>query len=352
MRPSRRCTRRWTGASNLFDTAEKYGDGAAELVLGQALKGRRQEAVLATKVYSDHLHHDDVIAACEASLKRLQTDYIDILQIHWPNEEIPAEETFGAFDELKKAGKIRMASVCNHGIHCLEHVAPYGVARSIRCPILWCGGWRVSAQPHYGEEQHILLWAYSPLAQGLLTGKFRTLEDVPMNRRANRMYDSKWGAGRHTDGGFEREIFAFLDELRSLCQKTGYDMSTLAPEFPQGPPGGMGSILVGARNVRQLRQNLDAYETQSRPMCWSGWRNTLPGFGTRWGKTRIWGKCAQPIRQGRAHVLEICAQSGPVGGRIYGISAFPQNDVEKVCPFGGNTLWCCRECAEDNVPYS
>ena len=75
------------------------------------------------------------------------------------------------------------------------------------------------------------------------------------------MYDSKWGAGRHTDGGFEREIFAFLDELRSLCQKTGYDMSTLALNFLKARPG-MGSILVGARNVRQLRQNLDAYETQ------------------------------------------------------------------------------------------
>lgn len=245
---------------NLFDTAEKYGDGAAELVLGQALKGRRQDAVLATKVYSNHLHHDDVIAACEASLRRLQTDYIDILQIHWPNEDIPVEETFGAFDELKKAGKIRMVSVCNHGIQCLEHVAPYGVVLN---QMPYSLVWRLAEHQlsPVMEERKILLWAYSPLAQGLLTGKFRTLEDVPMNRRANRMYDSKWGAGRHTDGGFEREIFAFLDKLRTLCDETGYDMPTLALNFLKARPG-MGSVLVGARNVHQLRQNLDAYETQ------------------------------------------------------------------------------------------
>ena len=82
-----------------------------------------------------------------------------------------------------------------------------------------------------------------------------------MNRRANRMYDSKWGAGRHTDGGSEREIFAFLEQLRALCDETGYDMPTLALNFLKARPG-MGSVLVGARNVHQLRQNLDAYETQ------------------------------------------------------------------------------------------
>lgn len=245
---------------NLIDSAEKYGDGQAELVLGEALKGRRHEAIVATKVYSDHLHHDEIIAACEGSLRRLQTDYIDILQIHWPNEETPVEETFGTFEELKKAGKIRMVSVCNHGIECLEHVADYGVVlNQMPYSLVWrLAEYQLSPVM---ESKNIPLWAYSPLAQGLLTGKFRTLEDVPVNRRANRMYDAKWGQGRHTDGGFEKEIFAFLDKLRALCSETGYSMSALALGFLKSRKI-IGSILVGARNVRQLEQNIEAYETE------------------------------------------------------------------------------------------
>lgn len=245
---------------NLFDTAEKYGDGQAELVLGEALKGRRSQAILATKVYSDHLHHDEVIAACEGSLKRLQTDYIDIMQIHWPNEETPVDETFGAFEELKKAGKIRMVSVCNHGNECLEHVADKGVVlNQMPYSLVWrLAEYQLSPCM---KEKNIWLWAYSPLAQGLLTGKFKTLEDVPVNRRANRMYDSKWGQGRHTDGGFEKEIFEFLDKLRQICSETGYSMSALALGFLKSRDI-IGSILVGARDVRQLTQNLEAYETE------------------------------------------------------------------------------------------
>lgn len=245
---------------NLIDTAEKYGDGQAEIVLGEALKGRRHEAIVATKVYSDHLDHDGIIAACEASMKRLQTDYLDILQIHWPNPDIPAEETFGTFEELKKAGKIRMATVCNHGIQCLEQVADYGVTMNqMPYSLVWrLGEYQMSPLM---KEKNIFLWAYSPLAQGLLTGKFRTLEEVPMNRRANRMYDCKWTNARHTDHGFEKEIFAFLDKLRALGEETGYSMSAMALNYLKSKEN-IGSILVGARNVAQIDQNLEAYETE------------------------------------------------------------------------------------------
>ena len=245
---------------NLFDTAEKYGDGQAELVLGEALKGRRHEAVISTKVYSDHLRHDEIVASCEASLKRLQTDYLDIFSIHWPNEEVSSEETFGTFEELKKAGKIRSAAVCNHGIICLKNVADYGVVlNQMPYSLVWrLAEYQLSPVM---EEKNIPLWAYSPLAQGLLTGKFRTLEDVPVNRRANRMYDCKWTQARHTDHGFEKEIFSFLDRLEALCKETGYSMSELAFGFLKSRRI-VGSILVGARNTKQLQQNLNAYETE------------------------------------------------------------------------------------------
>lgn len=248
---------------NLFDTAEKYGNGEAERVLGLALQGQRDKAVLATKVYSDHLTYDGVIKACEGSLRRLGTDYIDIMQIHWPNENIPIEETFRAFDDLKKAGKIRAVSVCNHGKICLEHVADYGVVMN---QMAYSLVWRVSEHEFSPlmEKKNIPLWAYSPLGQGLLTGKFHSVEDVPLARRENRMYNSAWGQSRHTDHGYEKEIFDFIDQLRKLCVETGYDMPTMAFAFLKSKKI-VGSILFGARNQHQLEQNIRSYETAVEP---------------------------------------------------------------------------------------
>ena len=243
---------------NLIDTAERYGDGRAEQVVGDAITGLRSKIILADKIYSSHLHHDDVIAACEASLRRLKTDYLDICQIHWPNPDIDPDETFGAFDELKARGKIRMVSVCNYGLSCAETLRGRGVVLN---QMPYSLVWRLAEDqlsPVLMDE-NIPVWAYSPLAQGLLTGKFRTLEDVPVNRRANRMYDSKWGAGRHTDHGFEKDIFSFLDELRSLSNESGLSMPVLAFGFLKSRKC-VGSILTGCRSVAQLDANLKAYE--------------------------------------------------------------------------------------------
>ena len=94
---------------NFIDTAEGYG--RSEEVLGRGLKGRRHEAVVATKVSEGNLRADDVITACERSLRTLQTDYIDLYQIHWPNWEVPLAETVGALDSLQTDGKIRAYGV-------------------------------------------------------------------------------------------------------------------------------------------------------------------------------------------------------------------------------------------------
>lgn len=244
---------------NLIDSAEAYGDGQAEILLGKALKDRRSKAVIATKVYSNHLRYNDLITACENSLKRLQTDYIDIYQIHWPNSEVPVEETYRALTDLQKSGKIGSISVCNHGQECMQLVKDWGVLMNqMPYSLLW----RV-AETHFSpmmQEQNIKLWAYSPLAQGLLTGKYQTLEDVPLNRRTTRMYDCKWGAANHTDHGYEKEIFAFLDWLRTLCQDAGIKMSAMAMGFLKANPL-IGSVLVGARTPEQMLDNINAFET-------------------------------------------------------------------------------------------
>jgi aryl-alcohol dehydrogenase-like predicted oxidoreductase len=107
---------------NLFDTAEAYETGASERVLGRALLGKRDQAIIATKVAANHLAAPDVIAACEESLRNLQTDYIDLYLIHWPNWNTPLSETVGALEQLKRQGKIREIGVCNFGVQDLTEM--------------------------------------------------------------------------------------------------------------------------------------------------------------------------------------------------------------------------------------
>lgn len=245
---------------NLYDTAERYGDGRAEEVLGKALKGRRPGAVIATKVYTASLGYEDVISHCEGSLKRLDTDYIDIYMIHWPSRVIPFEETMSAFEKLKKDGKIRAIGVCNHGVKCLEGVKNHKVVLN---QLPYSLIWRVIEKEVKVKtiENNTSIWAYSPLAQGLLTGKYKSVDDVPMERRETRFYSGKWQQGRHDDKGFEKEIFEFLPKLQKIADEAAIPMSALALAFLKSRSG-MGSVLIGSRNARQLEQNLKAFETR------------------------------------------------------------------------------------------
>ena len=101
-----------------FDTAEVYGNGHSEKIVGNALQNVRDRVVIATKVFSNHLQYKKVINACHGSLKNLNTDYIDLYQIHWPPgsfgaKPVPLEETMGALSDLKAQGKIRAIGVSN-----------------------------------------------------------------------------------------------------------------------------------------------------------------------------------------------------------------------------------------------
>lgn len=175
---------------NLFDTAARYGDGRSEEILGRAVKARRDRMYLASKVHTGLLGHDSVIAECEKSLKRLDTDYLDIFQIHWPSKVIPHDETLAAFEKLKRDGKIRAIGVCNHGLRCLDSLKGHAVVTNqLPYSLLW-------RQVEDGVvakslNQGMAVWAYCPLAQGLLAGKYRTLDEVPLGRRETRFYSGK-----------------------------------------------------------------------------------------------------------------------------------------------------------------
>ena len=240
-----------------LDTAEKYGDGNAELLLGRALKGIRQRAVLCTKVYSDALRYDDVIAHCEDSLKRLQTDYIDLYQIHWPSKTIPLGETMEAMEKLKEQGKIRAYGACNFAQKSLADCSDYTLATNqLPYSLLWrlIENTDVAARC---EREDIAVLAYAPLAQGLLSGKYRTVEDVPLSRRETRLYSSKWGQCLHTEEGFEDIIFPFLDELRKLCSDAGCTMTQLAYAFVLSRTF-IPAVIIGAKNTEQVQTDINA----------------------------------------------------------------------------------------------
>ena len=113
---------------NMFDPAEFYNDGISEKVLGKGLSGLRDQVLVATKVWFENLTADKLIQACEGSLKRLRTDYIDLYQIHWPNWEVPIAETLGALEELKAKGKIRVIGCSNFGPWDLTDLLAHGRA--------------------------------------------------------------------------------------------------------------------------------------------------------------------------------------------------------------------------------
>ncbi len=160
-----------------FDTAEAYGKGHSEQVLAAALSDIRDNVIYATKVFANHLKYDQVLQACERSLKNLQTDYIDLYQIHWPSdsfgfEAVPIAETMDALNMLKEQGKIRSIGVSNFSRHQLQEAQRYGQIDSLQPP--YSLFWRHVEKDlmPYCVENKITILAYSPMAQGFLTGKF------------------------------------------------------------------------------------------------------------------------------------------------------------------------------------
>ena len=159
---------------NLIDTAPVYGDGHSEEVVGRALEGlKREDIVLATKCGRFTCETEKIRQELETSLKRLKTDYIDLYQVHWPDDKVPFEETFGELENMRKQGKIRYIGVSNFSVEQTEEASKY-------CQI-------VSTQPQYSllvrdiekdilpycVEKNIGILSYGSIGAGALTGKFK-----------------------------------------------------------------------------------------------------------------------------------------------------------------------------------
>ncbi|MDR0998979.1 MAG: aldo/keto reductase [Treponema sp.] len=155
-----------------FDTAEGYGNGHSEEVLGRALADKRDKCFIATKVAPDHLRARDIRNSITASLKRLGTDYVDLYYIHWPNKDIPLEETMGEMSRLKKEGLIKAIGVSNFNVSLLRQALVIDRIEAVQ------NEWSLLQRDIEKEmeafcvEQHISIMSYSSIAKGILTGAF------------------------------------------------------------------------------------------------------------------------------------------------------------------------------------
>lgn len=240
-----------------FDTAEVYGNGHSERIIGQALKDVRSKIVLATKVFSNHLKRDQVVKACERSLKNLDTDYIDLYQIHWPpgsfgHVQVSLSETMEALNDLKAQGKILAIGVSNFNRAQIEKAARYGRLASLQPPFSLF--WRVAEQEGipYCRANEMTILAYSPMAQGLLTGKFGPGHSFEKgdHRSANRLFQPD----------HYKRVQAALAQLKPLAESKGVTLAQLALAWVIAQPNTC--AIAGARNADQAVQNAAAAEIQ------------------------------------------------------------------------------------------
>lgn len=238
-----------------IDTAEVYGNGHSERIVGTALKDVRDKVIYCTKVFANHLKYDLLIEACHNSLRNLQTDYIDLYQIHWPSgcwntDIVPLEETMKALNDLKQQGKIKAIGVSNFSLSQLQNAVTLGQIDSLQPPYsLFWRGIEKEIQP-YCVENNISILAYSSLAQGILTGKFGT---NPQFAEGDHRKDHRLFQPPH----WERVQIA-LSQLLPFTEKYNCSLGQCAIAWLIQQP--QTNAIVGARNPQQVRENAQGGE--------------------------------------------------------------------------------------------
>jgi voltage-dependent potassium channel beta subunit len=281
---------------NLFDTANVYGQGRAEEVLGRALAGvDRSSYVVATKVFGEMgpgpndrgLARKHVVEQCDASLRRLGVERIDLYQCHRDDPEVPLEELCRTMDDLIRWGKVLYWGVSEWEPARIEDAVRLCEREGLHPP--------VSDQPRYsmlerGIEEAVLptcralglgAIVFSPLAQGVLTGKYRRRGEIPPGSRAAR---------QATRGFVQRfltpEILARVERLRAVAAEAGLTLGQLALAWVLRRPE-VASAIVGATDPRQLEENVGA-------SGWSWGRTSWPGSRPPWPEGRYPARWIRP----------------------------------------------------------
>lgn len=235
---------------NWIDTAEVYGNGYSEELLGRVLGERRKNIIIATKVAGSHARYDDVIKACEGSLKRLKTDYIDLYQFHWPNSYVPVEETMRALEKLVMDGKVRYIGLSNFPVPLIKEAQKslkntFIVSNQVRYNLISRDIEKEILS--YCLEQNISIIAYSPIAQGLLTGKFSP-ENKPTDelRKENPLFK---------EPNFS-QILKFVEVLKEISKELGKTPAQVALRWLIEKKGVF--AIPGAKNKKQAEENAGA----------------------------------------------------------------------------------------------
>ena len=245
---------------NWIDTAEAYGAGRSEELVGRILAERRDEVLVFTKVahFVSGARPQDVHRAIRGSLERLGADHVDLYQIHWPHEErVPVEETWGAMAEVQDEGLARCIGVSNFDRRLVERCLAIRHVDSVQNQF---------SLLHRNDEEGLLPWlaeqgvgylAYGPLAFGLLTGAITKETTFAPN---------DWRSGGEWNLGYYRDLFApgvidrqleRVDRLRPIAERVGIDLPTLALRAAIDATG-VTAVIAGSRNPRHVEQNARA----------------------------------------------------------------------------------------------
>ncbi|XXR91676.1 aldo/keto reductase [Sorangium sp. So ce406] len=251
---------------NMFDSADIYSDGLAEEILGQAIKGRRDQVIISTKAtfrlgagpndVGSSRHH--LVRSVEGCLRRLQTDYIDLFQLHGFDALTPVEETLGTLNDLVRAGKIRYLGCSNFsGWHLMKSLAvseKYGLSRYVAHQAYYSligRDYEWELMP-LALDQKVGAVVWSPLGWGRLTGKIRRGQSLPeVSRLRNKLAVE---GGPQVDDEY---LYRVVDALDEVGKETGKTVPQVAINWLLQRPS-VANVIIGARNEEQLRQNLGA----------------------------------------------------------------------------------------------
>ncbi len=265
---------------NWFDTAPLYGHGHADEVLVRALGDRKREVIIATKVgvrwdgegahARSDLTADHIRSDVEASLRRLGLERIDLLQIHWPCQlDTPLEETLGALEDLRRAGKIRYVGLCNYSAAQLQHAAALAPIDSLQTPYSMlrreyesellgaCAG--LPAGPGQAGTRPLGVLAYEPLCRGLLTGKFAATARFPESDLRGR--DDRFQGSRFL------KALTIVSRLQLLGKRLGTPVGPLAIAWVLRQPG-LTAAIVGAKRPEQIAESATAAALLDRDLPW------------------------------------------------------------------------------------
>ncbi|MCW7541650.1 aldo/keto reductase [Aquabacterium sp. A7-Y] len=249
---------------SLFDSADVYSDGASEAILGAALEGRRDQALISTKMAlrtgpgpndAGSSRHR-LIAATEAALRRLKTDYIDLLQLHAFDASTPVEESLRALDDLVRAGKVRYIGASNFsGWQLMKSLAAserLGLSRYVANQTYYSlvgRDYEWELMP-LGLDQGVGAIVWSPLGWGRLTGKIRRGRPLPAGSRLHE-------TARYAPPVDDEHLYRIVDVMDEVAVETGKTLPQIAINWLLRRPS-VTSVLIGARDERQLKENLGA----------------------------------------------------------------------------------------------